>query len=110
MKDFLLLMLFVTIGAESALAHHEAGGQYSVQAKAPAAGQKSTKGTGLIQQIDRDKGVITIKHGPLQGLNMPPMTNSFLAKGKAMLSSLQPPQKVEYELTREEQPMTVVAS
>jgi Cu(I)/Ag(I) efflux system protein CusF len=99
MKDFRLIMLFAAIGAGSAFAHHESGGQHSMQAQAPAAGQKSSKGTGLIQQIDRDKGVITIKHGPLQGLNMPPMTMSFLVKDKAMLSSLQPLQKVEFELT-----------
>jgi Cu(I)/Ag(I) efflux system protein CusF len=99
MKDFLLIVLFAAIGAGSAFAHHESGGQHSVQAQAPAAGQKSANGTGLIQQIDRDKGVITIKHGPLQGLNMPPMTMSFLVKDKAMLSSLQPLQKVDFELT-----------
>jgi Cu(I)/Ag(I) efflux system protein CusF len=98
-KDFLLIMLFAAIGTGSAFAHHESGGQPLVQAQAPAAGQKSAKGTGLIQQIDRDKGVITIKHGPLQGLNMPPMTMSFLVKDKAMLSSLQPLQKVDFELT-----------
>jgi len=99
MKKFLLIMLFAVAGAGSALAHHESGGQHSGQAQAPAATQKTGKGTGLIQQIDRDKGVITIKHGPLQGLNMPPMTMSFLVKDKAMLSSLQPLQKVDFELT-----------
>ena len=99
MKTLLLLTLFTAVGAGTAFAHHESGGQHSMQAQAPAAGQKSGKGTGLIQQIDRDKGVITIKHGPLQGLNMPPMTMSFLVKDKAMLSSLQPLQKVDFELT-----------
>lgn len=101
MKDFLLIMLFAAIGAGSAFAHHESGGQHSVQAQAPAAGQKSAKGTGLIQQIDRDKGVITIKHGPLQGMNMTgmAMTMTFLVKDKAMLSNLQPLQKVDFELT-----------
>jgi len=99
MKTLLLLTLFTAVGAGTAFAHHESGGQHSMQAQAPAAGQTSGKGTGLIQQIDRDKGVITIKHGPLQGLNMPPMTMSFLVKDKAMLSSLQPLQKVDFELT-----------
>ena len=99
MKSVLLIMLFATVGTGIASAHHETGGQHSGKAQTPAASQKTGKGTGLIQQIDRDKGVVTIKHGPLQGLNMPAMTMSFLVKDKAMLSSLQPLQKVDFELT-----------
>jgi len=99
MKNFLLIMLLAAAGAGSAFAHHESGGRHSKQAPAATTGQKTGKGAGLIQQIDRDKGVITIKHGPLQGLNMPGMTMSFLVKDKTMLSSLQPLQKVEFELT-----------
>ena len=99
MKDFLLVMLFAALGAGGALAQDALGATHLAQAQAPAASQKTGRGTGLIQQIDRDKGVITIKHGPLQGLNMPPMTMSFLVKDKAMLSSLQPLQKVDFELT-----------
>lgn len=99
MKYFLLIMLFAAAGAGSAIAHHESGGQHSGQAQAPAAGQKTGKGTGLIQQIDRGKGAVTIKHGPLQGLNMSAMTMTFLVKDKAMLSNLQPLQKVDFELT-----------
>jgi len=99
MKHFLPVMLFAAIGAGSAFAHHEFGGQHPGQAQAPAAGQKTGKGTGLIQQIDREKGAVTIKHGPLQGINMPGMTMSFLVKDKAMLSNLQPLQKVDFELT-----------
>jgi len=99
MKHLFLITLLAAVGTGTVLAHHESSGQHSGQAQAPAAGQKSSKGTGLIQQIDRDKGVITIKHGPLQGLNMPPMTMSFLVKDKAMLSNLQPLQKVDFELT-----------
>jgi len=99
MKYLHLIMLFAAANASSAFAHHESGGQHSAQAQAPAASPKTGKGTGLIQQIDRDKGVITIKHGPLQGLNMPAMTMLFLVNDKAMLSSLQPLQKADFELT-----------
>ena len=99
MKYFHLIMLFAAANAGSAFAHHEASGQPSGQAQAPAVSQKTGKATGLIQQIDREKGAVTIKHGPLQGLNMPAMTMSFLVKDKAMLSNLQPLQKVDFELT-----------
>jgi Cu(I)/Ag(I) efflux system protein CusF len=99
MKNFLLVTVLAAVGAGIAFAHHEAGAQPSGQVQAPAASQKTGKGTGLIQQIDLGKGAVTIKHGPLQGLNMPAMTMSFLVQDKAMLSNLQPLQKVDFELT-----------
>ena len=99
MKNFLSIMLLAAAGAGNAFANHHPGGQHSAQPQAPAASQKTGKGTGLIQQIDQEKGAVTIKHGPLQGLNMPGMTMSFLVKDKAMLSKLQPLQKVDFELT-----------
>ncbi len=97
MKTLLAIMMFAAVSAGSAFAHHELGGQPSGQAQAPAVSQKV--GTGLIQQIDKERGAVTIKHGPLQGLNMMGMTMTFLVKDKAMLSSLQPLQKVDFELT-----------
>ena len=98
MKNLILVTLFAAVAAGTAFAHHEAGGQHSQPARAPAAAQKTGKGTGLIQQIDKERGVVTIKHGPLQGVNIPGMTMSFLVKDKAMLSNLQPSQKVDFEL------------
>ena len=99
MKRLLAVMMFATVSAGTAFAHHESGGQQSGQTQTPAAGPKTGKGTGVLQQIDREKGAITIKHGPLQGLNMSAMTMTFLVKDKTMLSNLQPLQKVEFELT-----------
>ena len=98
MKNVFLLILLAAIGTGSAFAQRESGGQNSMLAQAPAASQKTGKGTGLIQQIDRDKGAVTIKHGPLPGLDMPAMTMSFPVKDKAMLANLQPLQKVDFEL------------
>lgn len=99
MKTLLLIALFTTVGAGTALAYHEAGAQHSIFAQAPAAAQKTGKGTGLVQRVDREQGTVTIKHGPLQGLDMPAMTMSFPVKDKAMLANLQPLQKVEFDLT-----------
>ncbi len=102
MKKFLLIMLFAVAGAGNAIANHHPGAQHSAQPQAPqapAAIPKTGKGTGLIQQIDREKGAVTIKDGSVLGLNMPGIPMSFLVKDKAMLSKLQPLQKVDFELT-----------
>lgn len=107
MKNVFLLILLAAIGTGSAFAQQGSGGHNSMLAQAPAAGSKTGKGTGLIQKIDRDKGTVTIKHGPLQGLDMPAMTMSFPVKDKAMLSNLQPLQKVDFELAYDGKDYTI---
>lgn len=106
MKHSLLIILLAASGAGPALAQHAAGGPH-MQLAQPSSGQKTGKGTGLIQQVDREKGTVTIKHGPLQGLDMPPMTMLFLVKDKAVLSNLQPLQKVEFDLTYDGKDFTI---
>ena len=90
------LTMLAGAGAGSAFAHHEFGRQPSGQVQAPAAVQKTGKGTGLIQQIDREKGAVTIR---LHGINAPGMTLSFMVNDKAMLANLRPSQKVDFEFT-----------
>jgi Cu/Ag efflux protein CusF len=97
MKRVLLFMLFAAGGAGGSFAQQELMGQHGMQT-APAAGQKTAKGTGLIQQIDREKGVVTIKHGPLPALNMTAMTMTYTVKDGRQLANLKPLQKVVFEL------------
>ena len=101
MNTSLLITVLAAASSGAALAHHEAGGQHPAQTQAPAVGAKTGKGTGVIQHIDREKRTVTIKHGPLRGMNLPGMTVSYLVKDKAMLLNLQPLQNVEFELTYE---------
>ncbi|MDO8595012.1 MAG: copper-binding protein, partial [Sulfuricaulis sp.] len=72
------------------------GGQPPGQVQAPAAGQKTGTGTGLIQQIDREKAAVTIR---LHGINVPGTTLSFMVKDKTLLANLRPSQKVDFEFT-----------
>ena len=101
MKISLFILALAALGAGTALAHHEAGGQPATQAQPPTASRITGKGTGVIQHIDQEKRTVTIKHGPLQGIKVPGMTMSYVVKDKAMLSNLQPQQNVEFELTYE---------
>jgi Cu/Ag efflux protein CusF len=97
MKHSLLIILLAAVGAGPALAQHAASGPHSQVVQASAR-QKTAKGTGLIQQIDREKGVVTIKHGPLPALDMMAMTMTYTIKDKNQLAGLKPLQKVEFEL------------
>jgi len=56
------------------------------QAQAPGAPQQTASGSGVVLGIDKEKGVVTIKHGPLPALNMTAMTMGFPVKDKGQLS------------------------
>jgi Cu(I)/Ag(I) efflux system periplasmic protein CusF len=52
---------------------------------------------GVVRRIDLDNNKITIRHGDIKALDMPPMTMVFVAKQPALLKSLQPGDEVEFE-------------
>lgn len=69
------------------------------QARTTSASQNTTSGSGLVQSINNERGVVTIKHGPLPALGMMAMTMSYVVKDKSQLANLRPLQKVEFELS-----------
>lgn len=46
---------------------------------------KQTVSEGEVRKVDKDAGKLTIKHGPLLNLDLPPMTTVFHVKDKAIL-------------------------
>jgi Cu(I)/Ag(I) efflux system periplasmic protein CusF len=52
---------------------------------------------GEVRKIDKDAKKITIKHGPLANLDMPPMTMVFQVKDPAMLDQVKAGDKVKFQ-------------
>jgi Cu(I)/Ag(I) efflux system protein CusF len=52
---------------------------------------------GVVRRIDLDNNKITIRHGEIKGLDMPPMTMVFVAKQPALLKALEPGNEIEFE-------------
>ncbi|MCB1906434.1 MAG: copper-binding protein [Rhodocyclaceae bacterium] len=52
---------------------------------------------GVVRKIDKSRGRITIKHGPLRDLDMPPMTMVFRVKDEAMLERFKPGDEVRFK-------------
>jgi Cu/Ag efflux protein CusF len=61
---------------------------------APGASAKLTAGE--VRKIDTEQGKLTIKHGPIENLQMPGMTMVFKAADPAMLQKLQVGDKIEF--------------
>jgi len=62
--------------------------------KAKAASAPLTAGE--VKKVDREAKKVTIQHGPIENLKMPPMTMVFRVKDPAMLEGLEPGAKVRF--------------
>lgn len=51
---------------------------------------------GEIKRLDLDAGKVTIKHGEIKNLDMPPMTMVFVAKDRSQLANLKVGDKVNF--------------
>ena len=58
--------------------------------------QSVHKANGTVIKLDRERGKVTIKHGPVASLNWPSMTMSFDVKDKALLDKAKAGQAVEF--------------
>ena len=64
---------------------------------------------GEIRKIDKDAAKLTIKHGELRNLDMPPMTMVFRVSNKAMLDQVATGGKVRFSAERVNGALTVTA-
>lgn len=62
---------------------------------------------GEIRKISKDTGKLTIKHGAIKNLDMPPMTMTFNAKDPAMLDNIAVGDKVRFTVIDKDGKMTV---
>lgn len=59
------------------------------------------KASGKVTKVDKEKGSVTIAHGPVASMNWPAMTMAFKAKDKAMLGKLKNGDAVEFSFVQQ---------
>ena len=69
--------------------------------------QAAPMAEGEVRKIDKEAGKLTIKHGEIKSLDMPPMTMVFTAKDKAMLDTVKVGEKVRFMVVNENGKMVV---
>lgn len=80
----------------------------SASAQSGAAAENAAALTsGEIKKVDKDAGKLTIKHGPIVNLDMPPMTMVFRVKDPAMLTQVKAGDKIHFSVERVGGAMTV---
>jgi len=82
------------------IAHTAAAQGHAGHGAAPAA-QSASKIDGEIRKVDKRAGKLTIKHGEIKAMGMPPMTMMFPVKDKAMLDRVKEGDKVQFSLASE---------
>ena len=72
---------------------------------APAANAAMTSAE--VRKVDKENKKVTLKHGEIKNLDMPPMTMVFKVKDAAMLDKLQPGDKVIFSAEKIDGSFTV---
>ena len=62
---------------------------------------------GEVRKIDKEAGKITIRHGEIKHMEMPPMTMVFVAKDKSMLDKVKAGDKIRFMAIHENGQMIV---
>jgi Cu(I)/Ag(I) efflux system periplasmic protein CusF len=52
---------------------------------------------GEVRKVDKDAGKLTIKHGPIPSMDMPPMTMVYRVKEPAMLEQVKAGDKIRFD-------------
>jgi Cu(I)/Ag(I) efflux system periplasmic protein CusF len=90
--------------AQAGHAHHPSSGTPS-SASSPAASAAFSEG--VVRRVNAATGTVTIAHGPLTHLDMPPMTMGFKLTGSASLEGLSTGDKVRFVADKEGRTLVV---
>lgn len=109
-----LRLLTAALIASATLAHAQtAASTADHAAHHPAAASMTSNAAvmtdGEVRKIDKAQGKVTLKHGAIQNLEMPPMTMVFKVTDPKMLEGLKDGDKVRFNADRINGALTVTA-
>jgi Cu/Ag efflux protein CusF len=93
-SDAFDVLLVRADGGHEVFARYE--GKDAPSGKAAASGAQPSMTEGQVKKVDRKAGTITIRHGRIANLDMPPMTMEFQVKDKAMLRQVKAGDKISF--------------
>ncbi|BBQ03427.1 RND transporter MFP subunit (plasmid) [Burkholderia sp. SFA1] len=85
-----------------------AGMNMSVKPSAAKASSKTALTDAEVKKVDAATGMVTLKHGALENVGMPPMTMAFKAKDAAMLKQVHEGDKVKVRVENVDGNLTIV--
>ncbi len=94
MKSISTLALTVALALSSVTITPANAAQHAAESTQSAAAAAMSEGE--IKKVDKDAAKITIKHGELKNLDMPPMTMVFRVKDPVMLDRVKAGDKISF--------------
>ena len=91
------LVIGIAVAAVLAPAAYAEDAHHSKESAAGATQSPSAMAEGEVRKVDKDAKKITIKHGPLQKLDMPAMTMVFQVKDPALLEKVKVGDKIRFD-------------
>ena len=95
MKTSITAILLLAFSASPALAQPKAE-EHSAHHPASAAASSAEMADGEVRKVDKGAKKLTIKHGEIKSLDMPPMTMVFQVKDAALLDAVKAGDKIRF--------------
>ena len=97
-KVTLAAAIAVTLSAAFALPAYaqQKGADHSAHHPAQSTSDTAAMADGEVRRIDKDANKLTLRHGRIESLDMPPMTMVFQVKDAAMLDKVKVGDKVKF--------------
>lgn len=92
----LLVFALLALAAAGVAAQHSGHGA----APKPAASAAHALADGEVRRVDKATNRITIKHGEVKSIDMPPMTMVFKAKDPAMLDQVKAGDRIRFDAAK----------
>lgn len=89
------------VGMAQQKADDHAGHHAASQAGAGQAEASAGMTEGEVRRVDKEGGKVTLKHGEIKNLDMPPMTMVFAVKDRTALDKLKAGDKVRFKVVNE---------
>jgi Cu/Ag efflux protein CusF len=85
-----------------------AGMNMSMKPSASKASSNTALTDAEVKKVDPTTGMVTLKHGALENVGMPPMTMAFKAKDAAMVKQVKEGDKVKVRVENVNETLTIV--
>ncbi len=93
----LALLLSSAALSPALAASHQGGHSGHGDHGKPAAQAAADMSDGEVRKVDKEGGKLTLKHGDIKSLDMPPMTMVFVVRDRAMLDKLKAGDKIKFK-------------
>jgi Cu/Ag efflux protein CusF len=93
---FKIALVGVLLASVVPFVHASSAHQVAASTQASTASAAAGMSEGEVKKVDKENGKITIKHGELKNLGMPPMTMIFRVKDKALLENVKSGDKIQF--------------